>query len=96
MATDEAKSEIRACRNKHWEEMSDSEKIAALRETVVWLARDLKAANKAIIELSRHQHAADGSLLGPLYAKVGGMNEIGGYSPNYAHNLLTERERERR
>lgn len=82
-------------RNPHWEEMNDSEKIAALRETVVWLSRDLTDANKAIIALSRHQHATDGSLLGPLHASVGGMNESVGYSRNYAHNLMTARERGR-
>lgn len=80
-----------ACRNPYWDEMTDEQRLVALRDAVVWMARDLKTANDNLAKLGHHQHAADGSLLAPIYTGLGPMNE-GGYSPGYANNLRSKRD----
>lgn len=95
MNEDEKNPKMEACRAKLWEEMDDAQKIQALRETVVWMSRDLVEATKALAALGHHQHGANGGLLMPLYTNVGGNLNEGSYQRDYARSLKTPRERER-
>lgn len=82
-----------ASREKYWEEMTDSQKIDALREAVVWLARDFAAVERGVADLACHQHAPDGRLMVAMPHPGAGMNLAGGYTADLARRLKTPRER---
>ena len=81
---------VKCVRNKTWDEMNDGERIVALQDAVVWMSRDLIAANSALVALGQHKHADDGSLLIPLHINNVRANDSG-YAPDYAASLKSKR-----
>jgi hypothetical protein len=95
LAGADAKAMGQCAREKYWEEMTDSEKIAALRESVVWMARELWESQKTIAALRSHSHAQDGSLMVPMEQHPANLAAPMHYSADYARRIKTERERQR-
>lgn len=62
-----------AMREKLWTERDHDEKLAALRDHVLWLSHLLTEANERIHGLMRHEHCKSG-LLTPLSYSEHGLN----------------------
>lgn len=80
-----------AAREKYWEEKTDAEKIAALRDAVASLSRDNQEMTKTLQALLRHGHAPDGALTQPIAEPY--SNGPIGYARDLAWSLRTKRER---
>lgn len=79
-------------REKYWEELTDAEKIDRLREVVASLSRDNETLSKGLVDLVRHQHGPDGSVLTPLKHPDSSDN-IMGYARSRTWGIRSKRER---
>ena len=80
-----------ASREKYWEELTDGEKIASLRDAVAGLFDAVSTQAETINVLRQHQHGAVGEVLTPAFGNSGSERQS---SPrNVPYRLRTERER---
>lgn len=64
-------------RDKHWVELSHSEKIERMRGEVKRLMRIVSAHDRGVYLLGEHTHGADGALLVPMNARSNRAEDVG-------------------
>ena len=71
--------ELKASREKYWEELDDSGKIERLREVIKQQSRSLENATKIVEKLRNHSHSESGRIMVFAFREYGEEESLVGY-----------------